>query len=138
MTHAPAGRIHHLELNVESLQASLRFWAPLLARLGYAEYQRWECGASYRLEDTYLVFVEAEPAHAGAGYHRKRLGLNHLAFHAASRTQVDELTDWVRAAGYRVLYEDRHPYAGGPGYYALYCEDPNGFKAEFVAPPEGA
>ena len=138
MTHALAGQIHHLELNVESLQQSLRFWEPLLAHLGHEPYQRWEGGASYRLGATYLVLVQAEPGHAAAGYHRRRIGLNHLAFHAASRAQVDELTDWVRNAGFRVLYEDRHPYAGGPGYYALYCEDPNGFKVELVAPPEDA
>ena len=31
-----------------------------------------------------------------------------------------------------LLYEDRHPYAGG--YYALYCEDPEGIKVEVVGP----
>jgi hypothetical protein len=31
-----------------------------------------------------------------------------------------------------VLYEDQHPYAGG--YYALYCEDPEGSKVEIPGP----
>jgi catechol 2,3-dioxygenase-like lactoylglutathione lyase family enzyme len=133
--HLP-GTLHHVELYVASLEAALRFWRPLLSRFGYAEFQSWERGASFRLAGTYLVFVQADDEHAAAGYHRKRIGLNHLAFHAASRPQVNEITAWVRAAGFKVLYEDRHPYAGGPGCYALFCEDPDRVKVEVVAPAE--
>ena len=130
------GTLHHVELYVAELEESLRFWQPFLFKLGYAEFQRWELGSSYMLADTYIVFVQVEVDRAPLGYHRKRIGLNHLAFHAASREQVDEVTTWVRAMGCKVLYEDRHPYAGGPGCYALYFEDPNRIKVELVAPAE--
>lgn len=30
-------------------------------------------------------------------------------------------------------YEDRHPYAGGPDYYAVFFEDPDRMKVEIVA-----
>lgn len=43
----------------------------------------------------------------------------------------------LRWAGYALLYEDRYPYAGGPGYYAMYGEDPDRIKVEVVAPGEG-
>ncbi|OMG00455.1 hypothetical protein [Paenibacillus sp. FSL R7-0337] len=46
-------------------------------------------------------------------YHRSQIGLNHLAFHANSREQVDELTRLVRSKGMNILYEDKHPFAGG-------------------------
>lgn len=131
-----AGTLHHVELYVSSLEASRRFWEPLLRALGYDLYQSWTQGFSFRLGQTYLVFVQAESPHCEAGYHRRRVGLNHLAFHAASRVQVDGLTAWVRQAGYRVLYEDRHPHAGGLQHYALYCEDPDGAKVEIVATGE--
>jgi catechol-2,3-dioxygenase len=66
-------------------------------------------------------------------FDREAPGLNHLAFHATSREQVDELTEEVREReDATALYEDRHPYAGG--YYALYCEDPEGVKVEVVGP----
>jgi hypothetical protein len=46
---------------------------------------------------------------------------------------VDEITADVREReDATVLYEDRHPFAGG--YYALYCEGPEGTKVEVVAP----
>ena len=130
------GTLHHIELYVASLEASMKFWQGLLGFFGYAKSQEWEQGLSYKLDDTYIVLVQVEPEYLAPSYHRKRVGLNHLALHAASREQVDEITSWVSRSGHRVLYQDRHPFAGGPFYYALYCEDPNGIKVEVVAPPE--
>lgn len=128
--------LHHVELYVSDLQRSLEFWAPFLTRLGYHESQRWPEGASYQSGPTYLCFVQAPAAHLDAGYHRQRVGLNHLAFHASSRAQVDETAAWLREAGVTLLYDERYPYASGPGYYALYCEDPDRMKVELVAPLE--
>ncbi len=130
------GALHHIELYVASLGASVRFWEPLLGMLGYVKFQEWKHGVSYKLGPTYLVLVQTEPEFLVPSYHRKRVGLNHLAFHAGSRSQVDDITAWVRRSGHRVLYEDRHPFAGGPAYYALYCEDPDQIKVEIVAPSE--
>lgn len=130
------GTLHHIEIYVAALEESLLFWHPFLLKLGYVEFQKWDRGSSYLLAGCYLVFVQTDEEHVARGYHRKQVGLNHLAFHAASREQVDEVTDWVRVSGFKVLYEDRHPHAGGSGCYALYCEDPNRMKVELVAPPE--
>ena len=68
-----------------------------------------------------------------AGYDRRRVGLNHLAFYGRSAEQVDELTRSLRERGSRVLYEDRHPHAGGAGTYAVFFEDPDRIKVELVA-----
>ena len=69
------------------------------------------------------------------GYDRQAPGLNHVAFHAGSREQVDSLTAGVRERpDASLLYEEQHPYAGG--YYAPYCEDPAGVKVEVVGPRE--
>ncbi|CAB3810060.1 Tn3 family transposase ISAau4 [Paraburkholderia fynbosensis] len=129
---AAPGSLHHLEINVSSLERSLRFWAPLLERFEYTEHQVWNGGRSYIRDTTYLVFTQVDKV--DGAYNRRNVGLNHLAFHAASQTQVDEITRWVKSNGYRVLYEDRHPFAGGPQHYALYCEDPDRIKVEIVAP----
>ena len=128
--------LHHVELYVTDLERSLAFWVPFLTALGYHESQRWAEGASWQFGDTYLCFVQAPSEHLGAGYHRQRVGLNHLAFHATSRAQVDAMAAWAKGAGVTTLYEDRYPYAGGDGYYALYCEDPDRMKVELVAPHE--
>ncbi len=127
--------LHHIELYVSNLERSVAFWTPIMELLGY-EAERWSSGMNYvrAEEDPYLCLLEAEPKHAAAGYHRKRVGLNHLAFRATSRDQVDEVATWLKQNGHTLLYEDRHPYAGGPNYYAVFFEDPDRFKLEVVAP----
>ena len=105
-----AGMLHHLEINVSSLEKSLRFWEPLLSIFGYTEYQNWPSGRSYKLNHTYLVFVQSDLLESS--FNRRSVGLNHLAFHAESREQVDAITRWVREQGYRVLYDSHHPHAG--------------------------
>ena len=125
--------LHHVEIYVSNLSRSTKFWEPFTEHLGYKS-ERWSGGMNYSAGNTYLCFLEASPDYLAAGYHRKRIGLNHLAFHGKSRAHVDEITAWVKQAGYGVLYEDQHPHASGPDYYALYCEDPDRIKVEVVAP----
>jgi catechol 2,3-dioxygenase-like lactoylglutathione lyase family enzyme len=128
---AHAGQLHHVELSVSDLDASVDFWGWLLSELGYEPKDEWDGGRSWVSGPTYVVLVRAE--RPDDAFDRRTPGLNHLAFHAASRTQVDELAATVREReDATVLYEDRHPYAGG--YYALYCEDPEGITVEVVGP----
>lgn len=126
--------LHHVELYVSDLKKSTEFWGWLLEELGYELFQEWESGRSWKYGETYLVFVQTEEVYLDIPYHRKRTGLNHLAFHADSREQVDELTEQLKAKGVPVLYEDRHPFAGGEDYYAVFMEDPDRIKVEIVAP----
>ncbi|QLG29233.1 VOC family protein [Halorarum halophilum] len=126
-----AGRLHHVELYASDLDASVDFWGWLLGELGYEPKNEWDAGRSWVNGPTYVVLARADES--DLPFDRRAAGLNHLAFHAASREQVDELTAGVRERDdASVLYEDRHPFAGG--YYALYCEDPEGLKVEVVGP----
>ena len=126
--------IHHIELYVSHLERSRNYWGWLLPKLGYENFQEWEKGFSYKFGETYIVFVQVEEPFIEAGYHRKRIGLNHLAFKADSKKQVDDITEEMKRRGDRILYLDQHPYAGGPDYYALFAEDPDRIKVELVAP----
>jgi len=128
------GLIHHIELYVSDLKRSVQFWGWFLEQLGYYRYQEWESGQSWKLGDSYLVFVQAEERFLDVPYHRCRVGLNHLAFHASSREQVDDITAMLKDKGVPILYADKHPFAGGPDYYAVFFEDPDRIKVELVAP----
>lgn len=129
--------LHHIELYVSDLECSIRFWTPLMESLGY-EAERWTDGMNYIAseDEPYLCLLQAEQEYLAAGYHRKRIGLNHLAFRAKSRKHVDEIRAWLKEAGHTLLYEDNFPYATAPGYYAVFCEDPDRIKLEVVAPSE--
>lgn len=129
--------LHHIEIYVSDLERSLTFWTPFMKKLEY-KAQRWSEGINFLPKQTgpYLCFLEASKEHLSAGYHRKRIGLNHLAFQAKSREHVDSIRTWLKDSGHTLLYDDSYPFATAPDYYAVYCEDPDRIKVEVVAPSE--
>ncbi|WP_055601049.1 VOC family protein [Streptomyces aureus] len=130
------GAPHHVEVWVGDLAVAEASFGWLLGALGYAPFQRWEGGRSWAIGSFYLV-VEQSPARTSDRHDRLRPGLNHLAFHAGDRAAVDALVDAAPSHGWRLLFADRHPYAGGEGVYAAYLENADGFEVELVAAPEG-
>jgi len=127
------GVIHHIEIYVSNLDKTIKFWTWLLAELGYEKYQKWNKGISYKLLDSYLVFVQAEEKYLDIGYHRKRIGLNHIAFNVEARTIVDDFTTQLKNRDIEILYSERHPFAGGKDHYSVFFEDPDRIKIELVA-----
>lgn len=126
------GILHHIELYVKDLNKSIAFWGWLLEELGYKEFQKWPQGISYIFEKSYIVFVQTEDKYLDVPYHRCRTGLNHLAFYGGTNAFVDEMTEKLRSRGVTILYEEKHPYAGGPDYYAVFFEDPDRMKVEII------
>lgn len=78
------GSLHHVELWVPDLGQASAEWGWLLGRLGWAPFQDWPDGRSWRLGGTYLV-IEQSPAMSASEHDRLRPGLNHLALHAGTR-----------------------------------------------------
>ncbi|MFD1363135.1 MULTISPECIES: VOC family protein [Bacillaceae] len=128
------GLLHHIEIYVSDLKRSIDFWSWYLEELGYKSFQKWEGGQSWKIGDTYIVFVQTEERFLDVPYHRCRVGLNHLAFHADSRQHVDDMTKKLEDKGITILYTEQHPFAGGDDHYAVYFEDPDRIKVELVAP----
>jgi catechol 2,3-dioxygenase-like lactoylglutathione lyase family enzyme len=128
------GKPHHIEIYCSNLEKSKEFWSWFLDILGYKTYQSWSDGLSLKLGETYFVFVQADMSLGEFNYNRRNPGLNHMAFHAINREQVDKVTNKLKERKMRILYEDRHPYAGGSNYYAVFFEDPEKIKIELVAP----
>lgn len=126
--------LHHIEIYVSNLHESESFWGWFLGKLGYVRYQKWDKGVSFKCGTCYFVFVQAERKYMDVPYHRCRVGLNHLAFHASSKEQVDEMAKELKLRSVRLLYPDNYPYAGGKNHYAVYFEDPDRIKVELVAP----
>lgn len=130
-TISASGKLHHVEIYCSNLEKSLNFWSWFLELFGYHEFQKWEHGVSYKLGDTYLVFVQADDKHLGGSYHRCKPGLNHLAFHASSRKMVDEILKALKLREINILYSYKFPNNDS---YAIYFEDPERIKVEVVAP----
>jgi len=120
---------------VPNLDRATATWGWLLGELGYDIFQDWPGGRSWRSGSTYIVF-EQSPARTAIRHDRCRPGLNHLAFHVESREKADSLAAAAAAHGWRLMFADQHPYAGGKGHYAAYLENVDGYEAELVAPDE--
>jgi catechol 2,3-dioxygenase-like lactoylglutathione lyase family enzyme len=130
------GMIHHLEFWVPDLDRAVASWGWLLDELGYKPFGDWPGGRSWRAGHTYIV-LEQSPDRTATRHDRLRPGLNHLAFHVADQEQVEKLVAIAPSNGWRLMFADRHPHAGGEGHYAAYLENADGFEAELVAPSLG-
>jgi len=126
------GQLHHIEIYCSNLIKTRDFYSWLLNFLDYKIYQEWTEGFSFKLGETYIVFVQTEKRFLDVPYHRCRTGLNHLAFHASSKDDVDRLTDFLKQKHIKILYSDKHPHAGGNETYSVFFEDPDRIKLEFT------
>lgn len=127
------GALHHVELWVPDLARAERSWGWLLTELGYAPFQSWERGRSWRHGSGTYVVVEQSPALSAATHERTRPGLNHLAFRAGTASRLDALVEEAGAHGWTLLFTDRHPFAGGPDHRAAYLADEDGYEVELVS-----
>jgi catechol 2,3-dioxygenase-like lactoylglutathione lyase family enzyme len=127
--------LHHVEIYVSNLKVSRKFWKNLLANTGYKETGHWADGFTLSSSEfAYLTFVQVAEKYKSLQYHRCAVGLNHLAFRMPNKDAVDELRQFCIKNKIPILYDDKYPFAnGGNKYYALYIEDPDRIKVEFVA-----
>lgn len=123
---------HHVELWVADLDRARTEWDWLLERLGFVRDGAWPDGQSWAAGGAYLTLTTS-PNLSGEVHDRRSPGVNHLAFKAGSTHAVDAIMTEAAAHGWRALYADRYPHAGGPDHYAGWLENSAGVKAEVVA-----
>lgn len=127
---------HHIEVWVSDLASARAEWGWLLTRLGFESTQEWPEGQSWdttpNASSAYLT-ITTSPNLRDAAHDRRRPGVNHLAFRGGTHEAVDAIMADAEAHGWRPLYHDRYPHAGGPDHYAGWLENSAGFKAELVA-----
>ncbi|MDQ1125015.1 catechol 2,3-dioxygenase-like lactoylglutathione lyase family enzyme [Microbacterium sp. SORGH_AS 505] len=123
---------HHIELWVADLAVAQTEWGWLLAELGFARDSVWTEGESWSAGGAYLTLTTS-PNLSTTVHDRRAPGVNHLAFLGGSRADVDAIIAAAPDHGWRLLYQERYPHAGGPDHYAGWLENSAGAKAEIVA-----
>lgn len=123
---------HHVEVWVADLVQARAEWGWLLGELSFVRVGAWTEGESWEAGGAYLTLTTS-PNISGATHDRRAPGVNHLAFKAGGPRQVDDIMARADQHGWRPLYQDRYPHAGGPDHYAGWLESSAGFKAEVVA-----
>ena len=127
-----SGRFDHMDIYVSDLARSAAFWGPLLELLGWEKGGQSDSAVMWQGAGVQLFFVRTEPDFLAAGYHRKRVGLNHLAFAVKDRAELEAVLEHVRAAGAKLLYRDGIEET--KTQHRLFFEDPDRIKVEVVAP----
>jgi catechol 2,3-dioxygenase-like lactoylglutathione lyase family enzyme len=130
-------QVYHLQINVRDAARSLPFYKALLGYLEYRTVYETDTVAGFSGRGADIWVLAAAPAHAGHGFHRKRAGLNHVAFRVERREEVERFRDEFMAP-HRLapLYETPREFPEyRPGYYAVFFEDPDRLKLEVVHIP---
>jgi hypothetical protein len=121
-----------VEVWVADLAGARAEWGWLLREVGFIRESEWREGESWVAGGAYLTLTTS-PNLSQASHDRRAPGVNHLAFKAGTAKAVDAIMDAAAGHGWRPLYHDRYPHAGGPEHYAGWLENSAGFKAEVVA-----
>jgi catechol 2,3-dioxygenase-like lactoylglutathione lyase family enzyme len=134
-------QLYHLQINVRDPRRSLPFYRALLGYLDYRTVYETDSMAGFSGRGADIWVGAAAPEQAGAGFHRKRPGLNHLAFRVDRREDVDRFrAEFLSPRKLDTLYGTPREFPEyRPGYYAVFFEDPDRLKLEVVhiptAPP---
>lgn len=128
-------QLYHIQINVRDAARSLPFYKALL---GYLEYRTvYETDAMAGFSGSGADIWVADPRHADSGFHRKRAGLNHLAFRVDRREDVDRFSaEFLAPRKLAPLYRTPREFPEyRSGYYAVFFEDPDRLKLELVHLP---
>ena len=133
------GPLSHLDLNVSDPHRSIAFYSLLLEHLGYERHEisADRCWWSLRRGDGFQFGIEVRsPRNTAPRNHHERYspGIDHLAFHAESRSDVDGVFTLLVEAGLSIA-DPPSEYDYSPGYYAVAFDDPNGIRLEVVYEP---
>jgi glyoxylase I family protein len=134
--------LDHLDLVVTSLGRSQPFYQQLLGlsdaseivgergeRVVYLSRPGEEPAGSFSLG----LREKQSDAH-GVPYDRYGVGVHHIAFELASRAEVDERAEWLRAQGAEIESGPAE-YDYREGYYAVFFYDLDGLKLELLHVP---
>jgi len=133
------GSINHLALTVSDLVRSTEFYDRVLGFMGYARVEvpaATQQSMKTRLHawaspNGSITLRPAKGESAGKAHDRNAPGLNHLAFNADHRADVERLHNVLQDIGTQILDPPaEYPYF--PGYFAVYFTDPDGIKFEYV------
>jgi catechol 2,3-dioxygenase-like lactoylglutathione lyase family enzyme len=125
--------IGHVGINLSSSTRPFKFWKELLTFLDFSITEEGSQHFDATDGRTYLCVGVVDKLYAKPGFHRKRIGLNHIAFRVASVKLVDRfVSEFLLTRKIQPLYGGAKVYPYVQGYYAVYFEDPDRIKVEVV------
>ena len=129
--------VAHVVLRVNRFAECIAFYDKLMPRLGLHAVHRSDGSVYYVGGRTALAIRKADPQYGDDAHAEGRPGIDHLCFRARSRTDVDDLHQFLQEMGAdMVRAPEEGPWA--PGYYSVSFRDPGGIRLELNhVPGEG-
>lgn len=126
--------VSHVELNVPDYQTAIAFYDRMFGWLGYGSFST--LGIEY-VSTYYIAFphsyIGIQPAAGDTRlqYEHKRIGINHVALWAHSRSEVRQFyREFLLPESVVVLDEPDFCPTYTPNYFAVFFLDPYGIKWE--------
>jgi catechol 2,3-dioxygenase-like lactoylglutathione lyase family enzyme/ketosteroid isomerase-like protein len=121
--------VAHIRVNVDRFEQCVAFYDQLMPYLGLEIVHRSDQFVYYVGGRTAYYVARADGDDAGEPQGPARRGLDHICFRARSREDIDDLFDFLKGIGARMV---RTPEEGpwAPGYYSLSFFDPEGVRLE--------
>lgn len=127
----------HIALNVSDLSRSIEFYGRVLAPLSFTladaaegAYARFTNGTS-----AVIVLAQVASSRLERGYHRKAVGLAHLALATDSRAEFDGMREHLRVLGIPLLGGGLVEIEYRGRYDTFSFEDPDRIMIEVVHHP---
>ncbi len=130
--------IDHIEINVSNLQKSELFYDYILLNLGYKKHLNLgeDIRGWYNSETKHgsIFIVQTEQNFIDKVFHRKTVGINHIAIRVSTKTEVDEFYNlFLKKSEISILYDGPKEYPEyHDDYYAVFFEDPDRIKIEVM------
>ena len=138
MKEKATGPVDHIQIMVSDIRESEKFYGPILDWLGFTKVLKMKDMVQWERGGTRIILVQRPERFRANKFHRKQVGLNHLALRAPSRAALDEFyRSHLLPMEIPILYGGPREWPEyEPGYYAVYFEDPDRIKLELVYTPE--
>lgn len=124
----------HIELTVSDMEQSVLFYLKALEPLGFmvadsepGEYTRLTNGC-----DAVIVVCPVEERFRERTYHRKAVGLHHIAFAVPTINELDRVEQHLNTIGVPLRGDGRTRSWYRGGYDSFFIEDPDRILLEFV------
>lgn len=124
----------HIEFTVSNMEQSTLFYLKALEPLGFTvadsepgEYTRLTNGC-----DAVIVLCPVEDRFRERAYHRKAVGLHHIAFVVPTVKALDQIEQHLHSIGVPLRGDGRTRSEYRGGYDSFFIEDPDRILFEFV------
>jgi catechol 2,3-dioxygenase-like lactoylglutathione lyase family enzyme len=127
-------KIDHITLNVKNFEKSKQFYKSLFVDyLGGFVLLDNEYVFGIRFSNNFLFEISPEnPEFQDSKFNRYQVGLHHFALELENQEAVDSIYQKLLELEVKILDKPAFYPEYEDGYYALYWEDSNGFKMEFM------